>query len=260
MFFSMDNRRPPPPDLPAYAALCPSEQEYRWSESNEDWICGICPASKVANQGHLESEMHVSRLAVWGHRFSNGRAVYERRAAQLAAWRAAGPPIALVGPPPPSLAVVPKPPPPGPPPAGPPPGPRAANAVPPSPPWNQAAPQQPPEAMQAMQTMTRMLINLGGSIARLSDEVREMRQAIDSSTQQIAEVKQQILDIKTQIIASHQPPTRDEVSRAAAHREAADGGATDGGAAADPWSSRQGGAVADVGAGAAAASAEWTPW
>ena len=121
-----------------------------------------------------------------------------------------------------------------------------------------------------------------------------MRQAIDISNQQIAEFKQHILDIKNQIIASHQPPTRDEVSRAAAHSGAADGGATDGGAAAAPWFWQRGGAadegaddggwqrgrVADGGAaaapslwqggdasdggayyrGAAAAASSWHPW
>ena len=221
---------PPPPDLPTYAELCPTGSEYRWSESNEDWICGICPASKVANQGHLEGETHVARLLQWGHRFPSGKAVYERRAAQLLLWRTTGQQLALVGPPPPppSLAVVPGPPPPGPPPG-------VAKAVPPSPPGAQAAPQQPPVADQAMQAMTRMLLTMTGSMARLSEEVREMRQAIDISNQQIAEFKQHILDIKNQIIASHQPPTRDEVSRAAAHSGAADGGATDGGAAAAPW-------------------------
>ena len=271
----MDILRPPPPDLPTYAQLCPSEQEYRWSESNEDWICGICPASKVANQGHLEGEMHLNRLMQWGHRFPHGRAVYERRDAQLAVWRATGQPIALVGPPPPSLAAVP-----GPPPPGPPPGPRAANAVPPSPPWDHAAFEARllDEVREMRQAMTQ-------SMARLSDEVRDMRQAIDSSTQQ---VKQQILDIKTQIIAAARPPGVRPADGGAAAAPwswpaggAADGGSDDSwqrGAVADvgadaTWqlaiydggagATWQGGAAADGGAydsGAAAASEEWTPW
>ena len=48
--------------------------------------------------------------------------------------------------------------------------------------------------------MTRMLLTMTGSMARLSEEVREMRQAIDISNQQIAEFKQHIPDIKNQII------------------------------------------------------------
>ena len=268
----MDILRPPPPDLPSYAQLCPSEQEYRWSESNEDWICGICPASKVANQGHLEGEMHLNRLMQWGHRFPHGRAVYERRAAQLAEWRAGRQPLALDGPPPPppSLAVVP-----GPPPPGPTPGPRVAKAVPPSPPWDHAAFEARllDEVREMRQAMTQ-------SMARLSDEVRDMRQAIDSSTQQ---VKQQILDIKTQIIAAARPPgVRPAGGGAAASSWSwPAGGAADGGSE-DSWDRR--GGAADVGAesdwqvavydgtagatwqdggaydrGAAAASEEWTP-